>query len=54
LSRLAKGATSRRKKLEAKFDRASQPRPDDTLVSERALARQPKLKPNGWLATFER
>jgi hypothetical protein len=49
LSRLAKGATSRRKKLEAKFDRASQPRPDDTLVSERALARQTETQTQ-WLA----
>jgi hypothetical protein len=49
LSRLAKGATSRRKKLEAKFDRASQPRPDDTLVSERVLARQTETQTQ-WLA----
>jgi hypothetical protein len=32
LSRLSKGATSRRKKLEAKIDRASRRRPGDDLV----------------------
>jgi hypothetical protein len=40
LSRLAKGATSRRERLEARFDRAGQPAPKDALVAELALARQ--------------
>ena len=49
LSRLAKGATSRRKKLEAKFDRAGQPGPSNALVSEWALARQTEAQAQ-WLA----
>jgi hypothetical protein len=49
LSRLAKGATSRRKKLEAKFDRAGQPGPDDALVSELVLARETETQTQ-WLA----
>src|SRR5690242_2430826 len=40
LSHLAKGATSRRKKLEVKVGRAGQAGLDDALVSEWALARQ--------------
>jgi len=40
LSRLAKGATSRRKKLEAKFGCAGQSAPKVGLVAELALARQ--------------
>src|SRR5271157_3284643 len=40
LSRLAKGATSRRKKLEARIDRAGRRSPDDDLVSRLELARQ--------------
>ena len=49
LSRLAKGATSRRKKLEAKFGRAGQPDPDDALVGELGLARQSETQAQ-WLA----
>jgi hypothetical protein len=49
LARLAKGATSRRKKLEAKFGRAGQPAPDNALVSELALARQSETQAQ-WLA----
>src|SRR5664279_3273779 len=49
LSRLAKGATSRRKKLEARVDRAGQPGPDDTLVNEWAQARQTEIHAH-WLA----
>src|SRR5664279_5086352 len=48
-SRLAKGATSRRKKLEARFDRAGQSGPDDALVSELVLARQTETQAQ-WLA----
>jgi hypothetical protein len=40
LSRLAKGATSRREKLEAKFGGAGQSAPKVRLVAELALARQ--------------
>jgi hypothetical protein len=49
LSRLAKGATSRRKKLEARIDRTGQPGPDDALVSELVLARQTETQAH-WLA----
>src|SRR4051794_3490820 len=49
LARLAQGATSRRKKLETKFDRAGQPSPDHALVSELALARQIETQAH-WLA----
>jgi hypothetical protein len=49
LSRLARGATSRRKKLEAKFGRAGQPDPDDALVGEVARARQSETQAQ-WLA----
>ena len=40
LSRLAKGAKSRREKLEARIDRAGQPGPDDELAIRLELARQ--------------
>src|SRR3954447_24192382 len=49
LARLAQGATSRRKKLETKFDRTGQPSPDHALVSELALARQIETQAH-WLA----
>ena len=49
LSRLAKGATSRRKKLEARVDHAGQPGSDDALASELALARQIETHAH-WLA----
>jgi hypothetical protein len=49
LSRVAKGVTSRRKKLEAQFGRAGQPGPDDALVAELALARQTETQAQ-WLA----
>jgi hypothetical protein len=40
LSRLAKGARSRRQKLEARIDRAGQHGPDDELMTQLKLARQ--------------
>jgi hypothetical protein len=40
LSRLAKGATSRRKKLEARIERTGALGPNDALASQLALARQ--------------
>src|SRR5271166_6388792 len=46
LSRLAKGATSRRKKLEARIDRAGQRGPDDDLVFRLELARQTETRAN--------
>ncbi|MFL5280984.1 MAG: hypothetical protein ACJ8AW_08270 [Rhodopila sp.] len=49
LSRLAKGATSRRQKLEAKVVRAGQPGPGDALVGEWVLARQTETQAH-WLA----
>src|SRR5664279_3139780 len=49
LSRLAKGATSRRKKLEARVGRVGRPGPSDALVSELALARQTETHAH-WLA----
>jgi hypothetical protein len=49
LSRLAKGATSRRKKLEDKIDRAGQLGPDDDLVLQLELARQTEAQAC-WLA----
>src|SRR5271166_3768875 len=49
LSRLAKGASSRRKKLEAKIDRAGRRGPDDDLVFRLELARQTEIQAN-WLA----
>jgi hypothetical protein len=47
LSRLSKGGTSRRKKLEAKIDRAGRRGPGDDLVSRLERARQ-KPKRLGW------
>jgi hypothetical protein len=44
LSQLAKGATSRRKKLQIKIDRAGQAGPDDELVIEFELARQTEAR----------
>src|ERR1700751_18613 len=44
LSRLAKGATARREKLEAKFGGAGQSTPKDALVAELALARQAETR----------
>jgi len=49
LSRLANGATSRRRKLEARIDRASPPGPEDALVGELARARQTEAQTQ-WLA----
>ncbi|MGD0109310.1 MAG: hypothetical protein ABSC06_35530 [Rhodopila sp.] len=40
LSRLAKGATSRREKLEARIDRVDRPGPDNDLAARLELARQ--------------
>ena len=48
LSRLAKGATSRRKKREARIGPAGQPGPDDALVRELVLARQTETQAQ-WL-----
>jgi hypothetical protein len=44
LSRLAKGATSRREKLEARIDRSSQPGSECELVIQVELARQPEAR----------
>jgi hypothetical protein len=44
LARLAKGATSRRKVLQAKIERAGQRSSDDDLASQLALARQAETK----------
>src|SRR4051812_24417095 len=44
LSRLAKGATSRREKLEARIDRAGQQGPDDELAARLELARQTEIQ----------
>jgi len=44
LSRLAKGATSRRKTLQAETGRAGQRGPNDELVTQLALARQTETK----------
>ena len=49
LSRLSKGATSRRKKLEGKIDRAGRRGPDDDLVSRLELARRIEIQAS-WLA----
>jgi hypothetical protein len=49
LSRLAKGATSRRKKLEAKIDRPSRLDPANDLVFRLELARQTEIQAS-WLA----
>jgi hypothetical protein len=43
-SRIAKGARSRREKLEARFGCAAQPAPQDALVAELALARQAETR----------
>jgi len=44
LSRLAKGATSRRKTQQTRIGRAGQRGPDDELATQRALARQAETK----------
>ncbi len=44
LARLAKGATSRRKTLQAKIGRAGQRGPDDELATQLALVRQAETK----------
>ena len=44
LSRLAKGATSQRKTLQAKADRAGRPGPGDELATQLTLARQAETK----------
>jgi hypothetical protein len=49
LARLAKGATSRRKKLEARINRAGRGDADDDLVLRLDLARQTEARAN-WLA----
>jgi len=49
LSRLAKGARSRRQKLEARIDRAGQHGPDDELMTRLKLARQIESQAS-WLA----
>jgi hypothetical protein len=49
LSRLAKGATSRRRKLEARIGRAGQGGPDNTLVAQLDHAQQTEMK-SQWLA----
>jgi hypothetical protein len=49
LSRLAKGATSRREKLQTKLDRAGRQAPDDGLAAQLALARQTETQAI-WLA----
>jgi len=49
LARLAKGATSRRKTLQAKMGRAGPRGPDDELATQLALARQSEARAN-WLA----
>jgi len=47
LSRLAKGATSRRETLQAKLNRAGQQDPDDGLAAQLALARQTEAQAIG-------
>jgi len=49
LAHLAKGATSRRKMLQARIDRAGQSGPDDELAGQLRLARQSQVQAN-WLA----
>src|SRR4051812_14516684 len=49
LSRLAQGATSRRKALQARIDRAGQRDPGHERATELALARQGEVRAN-WLA----
>src|SRR3954462_16024322 len=45
LSRLAKGATSRRERVQAKIDRICQQHPNDGLVAQLAPARQAEINP---------
>jgi hypothetical protein len=47
LSRLAKGATSRREVLQAKQDRAGRRNPDDGLAAQLALARYTEIQAIG-------
>jgi hypothetical protein len=47
LSRLAKGATSRRETLQTKLDRSGQQHPDDGLAAQLALARQAEAQAIG-------
>ena len=47
LSRLAKGATSRREKLQAKINRAGQRDPDEGFAAQLALARQAEAQAIG-------
>ena len=54
LARLAQGATSRRKTLQAKIGRAGQRGPDDELATQLALARQPRPRRMSWPATSGR
>src|SRR3954471_21066343 len=49
LSRLAKGATSRRERVQAKIDRICQQHPNDGLVAQLAPARQAEIQAI-WLA----
>jgi len=49
LSRLAKGATSQREKVQTKMDRAGQQDPEDGLAAQLALARQTEVQAI-WLA----
>jgi len=52
LSRLAKGATSRRKKLEAQIERAGRRGADDELAARVELARQTETRAD-WLAFWK-
>jgi len=47
LSRLAKGASSRREALQAKLDRADRRKPDDEVAAQLALARQAETQAIG-------
>ncbi len=49
LARLAQGATSRRRRLQARIGRAGQRASDDTLATQLALARQAEVQAS-WLA----
>ena len=53
LSRLAKGATSRREKLEARIDRIGPPGPDASLSSSWNLRGRPRRGPVVWPATSD-